>query len=421
MVPGAHAVGSGENRLPRVGLVRRYCLSPMIETFADGKVRSWASILDDVTRAQAAETASLSIISAPIALMPDAHLGAGATIGTVLVTENALIPMAVGIDIGCGMAARKLQLKLDEFRDTGASAWVREMQRTVPAGLGNWHGKASQAALDWIDENPPSSRLENVPRAAEQLGTLGSGNHFVELSIDEDGHIWLLLHSGSRGAGNKLAQIHGKVANTFTGTVAPNRDLAWIPKETPEFDAYVDDLFWSQSYALENRRQLLASAHRAVETVFGQHIFVEDEVNCHHNYAAFESVKELGKALYVTRKGAIRAGSGDRGLIPGAMGQASFVVTGLGNPASYRSCSHGAGRAMSRTRSQGDSARRVRGSHGGRRVARPVMPKRCSTRRPPSYRTWSRSCRDQADLVQADYRLRAIANFKSVESERRRR
>ena len=393
----------------------------MIETFADGKVRSWASILDDVTRTQAAETASLSIIAAPIALMPDAHLGAGATIGTVLVTENALIPMAVGVDIGCGMAARNLQLRLDDFRDTDSRAWVREMQRTVPAGLGNWHGKASQAALDWIDENPPSSRLENVSRAAEQLGTLGSGNHFVELSVDEDGHIWLLLHSGSRGAGNKLAQIHGKVANTFTGTLAPNRDLAWIPKETPEFDAYVDDLFWSQSYALENRRQLLASAHRAVETVFGQHIFVEDEVNCHHNYAAFEPVKELGKALYVTRKGAIRAGRGDRGLIPGAMGQASFVVTGLGNPASYESCSHGAGRAMSRTRARkeiplAEFEARMVGVEWQDRDAEALLDEA-----PQSYKDVEQVMRDQADLVQVDYRLRAIANFKGVESERRRR
>jgi tRNA-splicing ligase RtcB len=386
----------------------------MIETFANGMVRSWASILDDVTRVQAEQTALLPIIKEPIALMPDAHLGMGATIGTVLVTENAVIPMAVGVDIGCGMAARRLRLELNDLEELEPGRWVLEMARRVPAGLGHWHGRASEAALEWLESNPPPTRLPDRDRIAQQLGTLGSGNHFVELSVDELGHVWLLLHSGSRGAGNKLAQVHAKAAVATSGDLAPNRDLAWLVANTEDFDLYIEDLYWSQGYALENRRLLLAGAHAALEAVLQRDLRIEDEVNCHHNYATFEHVKELGEMRYVTRKGAISARLGDRGLIPGAMGQASFVVSGLGNPASYESCSHGAGRMMSRTAARKtlsvDSLEtRMTGVAWQNSHAKALLDEH-----PESYKDVETIMRDQADLVQVDHTLKAMANYKGV-------
>jgi tRNA-splicing ligase RtcB len=393
----------------------------VIETFANGKVRSWASVLDDVTREQAVRTAELPILSAPVALMPDAHLGAGATIGTVLVTERAVIPMAVGVDIGCGMAARKLALALDDLDDLATGRWVSDCTLTVPAGLGKWHTTPSEDASDWLERHPLPDALTDARRVADQLGTLGSGNHFVELSVDEEGGVWLLLHSGSRGAGNKLAQLHARAAIALNGARAPDRDLAWLDAGTPEFDAYVRDLEWAQAYAMENRRELLVRTHAALESVVERPIAVEDEVNCHHNYAAFEEVAELGRPMYVTRKGAISAHRGDRGLIPGAMGQASFVVSGLGNPASYESCAHGAGRAMSRHRarreiSTDDFVARMAGVAWQDADAVALLDEA-----PQSYKDVETVMRDQADLVSIDHRLKAIANYKGVESARRRR
>jgi tRNA-splicing ligase RtcB len=393
----------------------------MIETFGNGTVRSWASILDEATRVQAIETAALPILSAPLALMPDAHLGKGATIGTVLVTENAVIPMAVGVDIGCGMAARRTGVRLEDLPELGPSTWVREMRARVPAGLGHWHGRGSDEALAWLEDNPLPSRLDDRERAAAQLGTLGSGNHFVELSVDEDSQVWILLHSGSRGAGNKLATIHAKAALLATGDLAPNRDLAWLSAETEEFDTYVRDLYWAQGYALENRRLLLAGAHRSLEETLGRDVETLDEVNCHHNYAVQEPVKELGELRYVTRKGAIAAHEGERGLIPGAMGQASFVVSGLGNAESYESCSHGAGRVMSRTKarkqlSAESLAARMAGVAWQETDAVALLDEH-----PESYKDVETVMRDQADLVRIDYRLRAIANYKGVEQVRRKK
>jgi tRNA-splicing ligase RtcB (3'-phosphate/5'-hydroxy nucleic acid ligase) len=392
----------------------------VIEEFANGKVRSWASILDDVTREQAIVSSTLPILAAPIALMPDAHLGWGATVGSVLVTEQAVIPMAVGVDIGCGMAARKVEGVLDDLEPGTARSWVRRMAETVPAGLGKWLGKPTEGAQEWMEAHAPSLRLDDVERALVQLGTLGSGNHFVELSVDEAGGLWILLHSGSRGAGNKLATIHGKIADVMTGDQAP-KDLAWLPSICPEFRNYLVDLYWSQAYALENRRLLLRAAHAALEFVMERKLAVEDEVNCHHNYAVEEFVEELGHNAFVTRKGAIRARVGDRGLIPGAMGQASFVVSGLGNPASYESCSHGAGRLMSRKQARreipvADFTARMAGVEWQDRNADQLLDEA-----PQSYKDVETVIADQADLVRIDYRLRATANYKGLESGQRPR
>jgi len=259
-----------------------------------------------------------------------------------------------------------------------------------------------------------------------QLGTLGSGNHFVEIAVDEAGAVWLLLHSGSRGAGNRLATVHVEQAKKLDRVRAqlgvpgaPWGDLAWLESGTREFEAYLNDLAWAQAYAMENRRLLLKGAHEALASVLGD-VRQLDEVNCHHNYAVQEYVVELGRTAFVTRKGAIRAGYADRGLIPGAMGQASFIVRGLGNALSYESCSHGAGRVMSRTAARKtiplDSfAEQMRGVVWQDREAAALLDEH-----PDSYKPVEQVMADQADLVEVEHRLRAIANFKGVEPGRKK-
>jgi RNA-splicing ligase RtcB len=393
-----------------------------VEEFAN--IRNWASILDDATRDQAERTARLPILSGPLALMPDAHLGIGATIGTVIPTVSAVIPSAVGVDIGCGMAAVQLRLKGDAIEHPGVlELWVKRMQENVPAGLGHWDAEPSKAALRWLRANPPPATVVHPNRAAVQLGTLGSGNHFVEVARDQANEVWLLLHSGSRGAGNALAALHTRVAKKLhegLGTRLEDPELAWLQENTPEFDAYIRDLRWSQSYAYENRRQLLARTVDALTAALGaESLVMTRKVNCHHNYTEREHVG--GRDVWVTRKGAIRARVGDWGLIPGAMGQKSFVVRGLGNPLSYESCSHGAGRVMSRTRARkelvlADFKATMGGVAWQDREADALMDEA-----PRAYKDIDTVMRDQADLVEIVYTLKAVGNYKGVEHQRRRR
>jgi tRNA-splicing ligase RtcB (3'-phosphate/5'-hydroxy nucleic acid ligase) len=387
----------------------------MLETFANGRVRNWASILDDPTRAQAEVMAALPILGGPVALMPDAHLGSGATVGSVIATESAVIPSAVGVDIGCGMAARRLDLRLDAVPDDARARWVLEAAAAIPAGLGRWHGEASPAAQAWIRANPPPETVERPQRAAAQLGTLGSGNHFVELASDEGGDLWILLHSGSRGGGNQLATLHTRTARTLQeglGIRLEDPELAWLQQGTPEFDAYIRDLGWAQRYARQNRAMLLDGAHSAIERAVGSRVEVRGDVNCHHNYTELE--EHAGTWLWVTRKGAIRAGVDDWGLIPGSMGQRSFVVRGLGNPLSYQSCSHGAGRVLSRrkaraTLSAESLAERMTGRAWQASDARALLDEH-----PEAYKPLDVVMRDQADLVRVEHELEAVANYKGV-------
>ena len=378
-------------------------------------VLSWASELDDLTRDQAAKTARLPILAGHLALMPDAHLGKGATIGSVIPTESAVIPSAVGVDIGCGMAARQLDLTHDGLPDS-LEPWISEMAATVPAGLGRWHGEPSDAALEWFAEHPPPPTLDDERRAAAQLGTLGSGNHFIELATDEDSRIWILLHSGSRGAGNKLATMHTKTARKLhdgLGTRLEDPELAWLQEGTPEFDAYIRDLRWSQAFARENRRLMLASTHRALETVLGRDVATADEVNCHHNFT--EREEHGGRDVWVTRKGAIRARVGDRGLIPGAMGQRSYVIRGLGNDASYESCAHGAGRRMSRRQARKQLTIESFSEAMGLAAWQHASAQALLDEHPEAYKPIDVVMRDQADLVEIEHELHGIANYKGVE------
>jgi len=390
----------------------------VIETFAGGRVRSWGSLLDDPTRAQAETTARLPILAGPIALMPDAHLGKGATIGSVIPTDAAVIPAAVGVDIGCGMAARKLALVADHLPDD-LSPWVALMRSHVPAGLGRWHREPSAEAREWFEREPPPPTLEHPERAASQLGTLGSGNHFIELALDETGHAWILLHSGSRGGGNRLAMLHTRTAQRLherLDTPLEDPDLAWLREGTPEFEAYIRDLRWSQAFAAENRRLLLRSTQAQLEAVIGSFVDVQDEVDCHHNFS--EREQHDGRAMWITRKGAIRARVGDRGLVPGSMGQASFVTRGLGDTASYESSAHGAGRLMSRR-----AARRTLSSESliqvmGRAAWQSEEAEALLDEHPEAYKPLDVVMRDQADLVEIEHELHAIANYKGAERQR---
>jgi tRNA-splicing ligase RtcB (3'-phosphate/5'-hydroxy nucleic acid ligase) len=275
----------------------------MFEEFGGGVgVRSWASILDEKTREQAEKTALLPILTEPIALMPDAHLGYGATIGSVIPTRSAVIPSAVGVDIGCGMAARKVDLVADRTREH-AAAWVEGCVEHIPAGMGKGRTEFSPLARAWMAEHPPPPTLGNVQRAEAQLGSLGSGNHFIELAADQDGGTWILLHSGSRGPGNQLATLHTKVAmdlHAGLGTALDDPELAWLQSGTPEFDAYIADLRWSQAFAMENRRLLLEAAHERLNDAIRERVATLDEVNCHHNYTELE--QHDGQWLWVTRK-----------------------------------------------------------------------------------------------------------------------
>ena len=382
-------------------------------------VLSWASELDEATIEQAARTARLPILAGPLALMPDAHLGMGATIGTVIPTESAVVPSAVGVDIGCGMAARRLNLSADALPDD-LGAWVDLMARDVPAGLGNWHGEATVDGLAWMKAHPPPETLEDPDRAGAQLGTLGSGNHFIELAVDQEGAVWILLHSGSRGPGNRLATLHTRTAKRLhegLGTELEDPELAWLQAGTPEFDAYIRDLLWSQSYALENRRLLLAATHAQVESVMRGEVTIADEVNCHHNYT--ERERHGARDLWVTRKGAIRARIGDRGLIPGSMGQRSYVVRGLGNEQSYTSCSHGAGRRMSRGRARRELSVEVLEEMMAGSAWQAADAAKLLDEHPQAYKPIEQVMADQADLVEVEHELHAVANYKGVEERSR--
>ncbi len=326
---------------------------------------NWASILDDQTRRQAENTASLPFVHPHVALMPDAHLGKGATVGSVLPTKGAIIPAAVGVDIGCGMIALRTPWTVDEVRARGSLAPLRgDIERAVPLSAGKYNKKLTESARRRVEElekvaedlGPKvlGSVTSTAPNWALQLGSLGSGNHFIEVTADERQRVWLFLHSGSRGAGNKIASKHIAIAQERARREKldlPDRDLAWLEEGTPEFDRYVAELRWAQHFALLNREEMmdrvagcLAAHMRADETP------ELERINAHHNFTQRE--RHFGEDLWVSRKGAIQARKGQDGLIPGSMGTASYVVRGLGNAESLQSSPHGAGRVFSRTKAR---------------------------------------------------------------------
>jgi tRNA-splicing ligase RtcB len=321
--------------------------------------------VEDVARQQLQNVARLPFIHRWVAAMPDVHWGIGATVGSVIATVGAIIPAAVGVDIGCGMMAVQTTLGAADLPDTlrGVRAAI---ERAIPHGRtdsggrndrGAWGHIPPAAAERWEVLQPGYARLvAKHPRLGRgndvnHLGTLGTGNHFIEICLDEADRVWCMLHSGSRGVGNRIGTHFIQLARADMRrhlADLPDRDLAYFAEGSEHFDDYVEAVEWAQRFALENRRLMMEAVLRAVAAAPGIPPFCAgaQAVNCHHNYVARE--RHYGAEVLVTRKGAVRAGAGDLGIIPGSMGARSYIVRGKGNPESFHSCSHGAGRAMSR-------------------------------------------------------------------------
>jgi tRNA-splicing ligase RtcB (3'-phosphate/5'-hydroxy nucleic acid ligase) len=320
--------------------------------------------VEDQARAQLSNTAKLPFIFKHIAAMPDVHLGKGSTIGSVIPTKGAIIPAAVGVDIGCGMMACKTTLTASDLPESLA-ALRSAIERAVPHGMspknrgrdkGSWETMPQRVEAFWAELAPGFDAItEKYPRLKNtnnfrHLGTLGGGNHFIEVCIDEAQAVWFMLHSGSRGVGNAIGTLFIEKAKQDMRTHfinLPDEDLAYLPEGTEHYGDYLGAVGWAQKFARLNREAMMVGVINAVRSViakpFETHI---EAVNCHHNYVQEET--HFGEKVLITRKGAVRAGAGELGIIPGSMGAKSYIVRGKGNADSFESCSHGAGRAMSR-------------------------------------------------------------------------
>jgi tRNA-splicing ligase RtcB (3'-phosphate/5'-hydroxy nucleic acid ligase) len=321
-------------------------------------VLSWANHpLQDQETKMARNVASLPFVFKHVALMPDVHLGKGALVGSVVATRDAIVPAAVGVDVGCGMGAIKMPFKATQVE--GKLKQIRrDIEAAIPVGF-NDNKTIDKEIYNWTgwDEFGELHRgVQNqTKKALRQIGSLGGGNHFIELCFDSEDNVWLMLHSGSRGIGNMLAQAHINSAKDLAKLAdiqLPDPDLAYFVQGQPEFAAYWRDLQWAQEYARRNREVMMARFQRIVEThvAGGKATKPLLTVNCHHNYA--EKEVHYGEEVYVTRKGAVRAQADDYGIIPGSMGAKSFIVKGKGCAESFCSCSHGAGRLMSRNKAK---------------------------------------------------------------------
>lgn len=381
------------------------------------KLINWASILDAGAREQAETTATLPFIHPHVALMPDAHLGLGATVGSVIPTLGAIIPAAVGVDIGCGMIAVRTQYVADGLPADRRP--LREaIERAVPLSAGGRNQR--------VEDEHTRQRLERLTRAAEQagfepgrdaaawelqLGTLGSGNHFIEVTVDEQSRVWLFLHSGSRGVGNRIAQRHVKVARQLCEQWwidLPHPDLAYLAEGTDEFWAYIRQMRWAQEYALLNREEMMDRVVGCFTEWVGGGVERQEEINCHHNYT--EQERHFGKDVWLSRKGAINAEAGRPGLVPGSMGTASYVVSGLGNPVSLNSAPHGAGREYSRSK-----ARRTFTREQLREAMQGIEYRDTDAfvdEIPGAYKDIDRVMADAAELVEIRHVLRQIVNVK---------
>ncbi len=334
-------------------------------------VKSWTTgvLFEDKARQQLKNIASLPFVHKWVAAMPDVHLGKGATIGSVIPTLDAIIPAAVGVDIGCGMMAAKTNLTTSDLPDN-LHAVRTAIEQAVPHGRNMSRGRRDNGAwgrapemvtqqwqthlatgFQWLSEKHPVLKNTNN---VNHLGTLGTGNHFIELCLDEANQVWIMLHSGSRGVGNRIGTHFIELAKKEMQRwhiQLPDQDLAYLPEGAEHFNDYVQAVDWAQNFARINREIMMANTVAAVSKALGRPVDASLEaVNCHHNYVQKEN--HFGKNVYLTRKGAVSAQKGQLGIIPGSMGAKSFIVRGLGNEEAFCSCSHGAGRVMSRTQAK---------------------------------------------------------------------
>jgi tRNA-splicing ligase RtcB len=335
-------------------------------------IRTWTGDMpiEEAALKQLADVAQLPILAGHIAVMPDVHMGVGACVGSVIPTEGAVIPSAVGVDIGCGMAAVRTTLRATDLPESLATIRA-QIERDVPVGF-NQH-KDPEDTINRASKYDKRlvRRLQDLrvrfdalkilmnlcdlshAKVWEQVGTLGGGNHFIEICLDTDDRVWIMLHSGSRNVGNKIGNLaitQARELMVTRGVEIPQRDLGWLPEGTPEFEAYIEAMHWAQDYAALNRDVMMELVIGAMERHLPKFQLTETHVNCHHNFTQMES--HYGRNIWITRKGAVEARAGQLGIIPGSMGTRSYIVQGRGNESSYCSCSHGAGRVMSRTQAK---------------------------------------------------------------------
>lgn len=333
-------------------------------------IKAWVKgvLFEEEAQKQLLNLSKMSFIFKHVAAMPDTHMGIGATVGSVIATKSAIIPAAVGVDIGCGMNAVKTTLRADQLGDL---AKIRhKIECAVPHGRtaqggendrGAWHDIPAEVEAAWmgmeskyriiLDKHPKISHK----RPINQLGSMGTGNHFLEICLDQDNNVWIMLHSGSRGAGNNIGSYFIEKAREDMRRYfinLPDKDLAYLPEGTEHFNDYVVAVSWAQNYAKVNRELMMNAAIKALKQSGEVPSFelTDTIISCHHNY--IEREHHFNENVWVTRKGAVRAREGDWGIIPGSMGTKSYIVRGKGNPESFMSCSHGAGRKMSRTKAR---------------------------------------------------------------------
>ncbi len=339
---------------------------PIQKVISKGRVpvKIYTEDIDYSAINQLANLAQLDFIHHHVAVMPDVHVGIGATIGSVIPTKGAIIPAAVGVDIGCGMNAVRLSLKASQLPDSLVSL-RHKIEDVIPCGF-NQHKKdrvrrsTTDALYRGIDKivkkHPAIARMQpKKPYTTwiRQLATLGGGNHFIELCIDENQDVWVMLHSGSRGIGNIIGRYFINLAQKNMGKDLgrlPDKNLAYFSQGEAWFDDYIEAVHWAQDYAMINRREMMIKIVDVLKQALPPFKTTKEAVNCHHNYVNYEA--HYGAGVYVTRKGAISARQDELGIIPGSMGAKSYIVRGLGNPESFCSCSHGAGRVMSRSKAK---------------------------------------------------------------------
>ncbi|TAA06897.1 RtcB family protein [Pseudoxanthomonas winnipegensis] len=379
--------------------------------------------LEEQAHAQLRNIAAMPFVGPWVAVMPDVHLGKGATVGSVIPTQGAIIPAAVGVDIGCGMAAVRTTLRAEDLPDSLAQL-RNSIERSVPVGNGRGgeHHRLPDSIGTRVVQSGLAARLDAIKarhrkirtdKLDDQLGTLGGGNHFIELCLDETGAVWVMLHSGSRGTGNLIGtyfieRAREQLAHRVLGYHVPDKDLAFFMEGEPLFDDYVEAVSWAQDYARENREAMMARVLAEMRHRLPKFQLQAQAVNCHHNYVQKET--HAGQELLVTRKGAVSARAGELGIIPGSMGTRSYIVRGRGNGESFHSCSHGAGRVMSRTQARASitlAEHRQATAHVECRKDQGVIDES-----PAAYKDIDAVMAAQADLVEVVHTLRQVLCIK---------
>lgn len=396
---------------------------PIRQTITDTRVpvQVYTTELDESARTQLRNIACLPIVHHHVAAMPDVHMGIGATVGSVIATRRAVIPAAVGVDIGCGMNAVKLTLSAERLPESLKRVRAA-IEDAVPVGFDSHKTpvvRRAQVSPLWrdleriVEKHPDIRRMQKHFETtwARQLGTLGGGNHFIELCVDEADAVWLMLHSGSRGIGNVVGRYFIALAKEDMGrhlTNLPDKDLAYFSEGAEHFHDYVEAVQWAQDYARRNREEMMRLIVNALKKELPPFNATQTAINCHHNYVTEET--HFGEKVLVTRKGAIRAGENELGIIPGSMGACSYIVRGKGSAESFQSCAHGAGRRMSRSRARrefdiGALRDQTRGVEC--RIRKSVLDES-----PGAYKDIDAVMANQDDLVDVVHRLKQVVCVK---------